>query len=133
MTQAHSVSRVIRFLIAGGLGVSLYYVVLYTFTEFLGIWYVASAIFASLLNYASNFILQKYWTFENKDGKNIHRQASKYAVMAAGLFTSNVTLLYALVEYAHLWYLAAQAIVTVILTIVSYLVTSRIFQDPSAI
>ncbi len=123
--------RIIRFLSAGGLGVSLYYLILYTFTDLFGMWYIASAIIASLVNWASNFVLQKYWTFQNKDARDIRWQAVSYAVMAAVLFVSNLLLLYALVEYVHIWYLGAQVIVTVVLTVASYFVTRRIFSGPT--
>lgn len=131
MFQVSGMLRIMRFLSAGGLGVSLYYLVLYTFTDLFGMWYIASAIIASLANWISNFVLQKYWTFHNKETRDIRRQAVSYAVMAAVLFVSNLLLLYALVEYAHIWYLGAQLIVTVALTVASYFVTSRIFSDPT--
>lgn len=131
MFRFTSAPRVIRFLSAGGLGVLLYYLVLYILTELLGVWYMASAVIASLINRTSNFVLQKYWTFQNKDTKNIRRQVSSYAVMAATLFVANLILLYALVEYVHIWYLGAQVLVTFVLTAASYLVTSRIFSNPT--
>lgn len=127
LIQAHSMSRIMRFLSAGGLGVLLYYLILYTLTDLLAVWYMASAIVASIANWSSNFVLQKFWTFQNKDTKVIHRQAGAYAVMAAGLFVGNLLLLYLLVEYFRMWYMGAQAIVTVLLTVVSYFITSRIF------
>ncbi len=116
-----------RFLSAGGVGVLLYYLILYFLTDVVGVWYLASAVTASVVNYVSNFILQKFWTFENRGTRNIHEQAGKYAIMVAALFMANLLLLYLLVEYARLWYLAAQVIVTVFLTVISYSVSRRIF------
>jgi putative flippase GtrA len=129
MVVAHSATRILRFLSAGGLGVLLYYLVLYTLTDFIGVWYLASAAIASIVNWTSNFVLQKFWTFQNKDRKNLHKQAGIYAVMAIGLFGANLLLLYVLVDYLRLWYLGAQVIVTVLLTGVSFIITSRIFSD----
>jgi dolichol-phosphate mannosyltransferase len=120
-----------RFLSAGGLGVLLYYMVLYILTDLFGVWYVASAVIASLVNWTSNFVFQKYWTFQNKNKKSIHRQVIYYAAMAATIFVANLALLYVLVEYTHIWYLGAQVIVTVLLTVASYFVASRIFSDPT--
>lgn len=88
---------------------------------------MASAVIASIVNWSSNFVLQKFWTFQDKDTNRIHRQAGAYVVMAACLFIANLLLLYLLVEYVKLWYLVAQVIVTILLTIVSYFITSRIF------
>ncbi len=122
-------SQVMRFLSAGGLGVLLYYLILYILTDVVGVWYMVSAVIASIVNYSSNFVLQKFWTFENKETKNIHWQAGKYAAMMVSLFVANLLLLYVLVEYAHLWYLIAQVIVTILLTVISYLVSRRIFAN----
>ena len=126
---ASQLSQVMRFLSAGGLGVLLYYLILYTLTDVVGVWYMVSAVIASIVNCSSNFILQKFWTFENKDAKNIHWQAGKYAIMVASLFLANLFLLYVLVKYVHLWYLAAQVIITILLTVISYLVSRRIFAN----
>ena len=128
--MANSMARIIRFLSAGGVGVLLYYLIIYTLTDLLGLWYIASALIASVVNWSSNFILQKFWTFDNRITKNIRQQARKYAVMATGMFVANLLLLYTLVEFVHFWYLGAQVIVTVLLTIASYYITSRIFSSP---
>lgn len=121
--------QIARFLSAGGLGVLLYYLILYILTDIVGVWYVVSAVIASIVNYSSNFILQKFWTFGNKDTRHIHRQAGKYVAMVAGLLVMNALMLYVLVEFVHLWYLAAQVIVTVLLTAASYLASRRIFAN----
>jgi putative flippase GtrA len=92
-------------------------------------WYMASASIASVVNYGAKFLLQKFWTFRDKDTRAIRRQAGKYAVLALSLFVANLALLHVLVEYGHLWYITAQVIVTVPLTIVSYLVSRRIFAN----
>lgn len=120
-------SQVLRFLSAGAVGTLLYYITLYGLTEYLKVWYVTSAVIAGVLNYSSNFVLQKLWTFQSKQMQGFHKEAGKYAALAATLFVLNVVLLYALVEYAHLWYLAAQVIVTIVLTIISFFVTRWIF------
>jgi dolichol-phosphate mannosyltransferase len=122
-------SQVLRFLSAGGLGVLLYYLILYILTSVAGVWYMVSAVIASIVNYSVNFVLQKFWTFENKSTKNIHQQVGKYLGLTLTLFLVNLLALYALVEYAHLQYLVAQVVVTIILTIISFLVSARIFAN----
>jgi dolichol-phosphate mannosyltransferase len=117
----------VRFISSGAIGVLLYYATLYALTEFMGVWYLASAIAASLLNLSSNFILHKVWTFESMGFQNVHREAMKYGVMAALFIILNLVFLYALVEWGGLWYLAAQVLVTVVLTISSFFLSRRIF------
>lgn len=128
MKPISQLSQMLRFAIAGVLGVSLYYLILYTLTDIIKIWYMYSAIIASVVNYVSNFLLQKFWTFKNKDIKNIKKQAAGYALMVVILFATNLFLLYLLVEYCHFWYIFAQIIVTIIVTIMSYFISQWIFK-----
>ena len=61
--------------------------------------------------------------------KKVHQQAGKYVIMMVLFHITNLFLLYLLVEYVHLWYLTAQVIISILLTIVSYLISWRIFVD----
>lgn len=124
--------QILKFLCAGTVGTILYYIALYTLTEVIEVWYLISSIFASILNYSSNFIFQKFWTFENHDTQALQRQVQCYVAMTAVLFATNTILLYVLVEYAHFWYITAQIIVTAITTAISFLISRRIFARSSA-
>ena len=131
MITSQRIFEIIRFLVAGIIGVCLYYSLLYFLTERLCLWYIFSAAFASLANFASNFIFQKFWTFKNKDRKNIRGQAGKYAVLCVSLFSLNLAFLYALTEYVHLWYIAAQIPTSAVLTATSYYFSQKIFKIQS--
>ncbi len=119
--------RVGRFLIVGSLSVATYYALLYGLTEFAGVWYIASATVAFVGYYFVNFLSQKYWTFKNKDRKSLNRQLVLYTFMAAGNWIINTGLLYVLVEYLHLHYLVAQAILTVLVSVLAYFGFKYIF------
>lgn len=118
-----------RFLSAGGLGVLLYYLILYVLTDVMGIKYIISAVIASVANFSLNFVLQKFWTFKSKNTKDIYSQISKYAIMTIAIFIINLLLLYVLVEYVHFWYLFAQLLITILLTVMSYFVSRLIFTN----
>ena len=120
--------QVLRFLLGGGIGVVAYYVVFYILTEMLGTWYVISAVIAFILNNGINFAIQKFWTFQSSGTKAIPKQLSMYFVMGVCILVVNTTLLYALVEHAHLYYLVAQIMLTILLTIASFVITKRIFK-----
>jgi len=120
--------EIMRFCIGGGMGLGVYYVALYVLTEFANLWYPISAIIGSIFNYGISFLFQKYWTFKNKDSAMIPKQVTFYFLMSVSLTFANSILLYLLVEYANLKYLIAQVIITVILSVISYLVTKRIFK-----
>lgn len=121
-------AQVVKFCIGGGAGVLVFYLVLYTLTEWLGIWYLASAIVASVLNYGLNFLILKFWAFRNMDKEAIWGQAIQYFSMALGIFFANTTLLYSLVEYLHLQYLVAQLGLTLVFSAVSFAVSRWIFK-----
>ncbi|MDP3986133.1 MAG: GtrA family protein [Candidatus Veblenbacteria bacterium] len=116
-----------RFLVSGGVGVLLYYAVLYLLTELCHVWYVASAVVASLVNYGANFILQKFWTFQNKNTKPLGRQLVLYFSLAVGILIANTFSLWLLVELAYWQYLVAQLPLTIVFTVPSYLFTKKIF------
>lgn len=124
-----SLWQVIRFGFVGVLAVGLYYRILYTLTEFLHVWYLLSAIIAYVFNIISNFILHKYWTFKHKDKQKVRKQIFWYFVLCTSFFIINTASLYILVEIVHLYYLHAQIILTVILSIASYFLTKRIFAN----
>ncbi|OHA35019.1 MAG: hypothetical protein A3A22_02310 [Candidatus Taylorbacteria bacterium RIFCSPLOWO2_01_FULL_45_34b] len=121
--------QVPRFCVSGGAGVAVYYIGLYTLTEFAHVWYVLSAIIAFVLNFLVNFTLMKLWTFRGKGSKEIKRQLVTYFIMAIGFLVANTTLLYVLVEYAHIQYLVAQGVLTVFLSIASFFITRKIFTN----
>ncbi|MBI2607551.1 MAG: GtrA family protein [Candidatus Doudnabacteria bacterium] len=121
--------QILRFMLAGGLGVLLYYVLLYVLTEHAGFWYLASATIAALANQTCNFFTLKFWAFQNHAMTHVHRQVNAFAVLKGTLFGANLALLWLLVELVNLWYMAAQLIVTAILTTASYLISERIFRD----
>jgi dolichol-phosphate mannosyltransferase len=129
MALSPKLQQRLRFVSAGVPGVLLFYITLYTLTEVVGLWYIGSAVIAAVINYTSNFLLQKFWTFKNKTTHNVRQQASKYLGLAITLHILNLLLLYSLVEYIHLWYLAAQAIVSAVLTVISYFASRRIFSN----
>ncbi|MDP2684691.1 MAG: GtrA family protein [bacterium] len=122
-------SQILRFSIAGSFGLILYYLTLYALTDLVGVWYLLSAIIASIVNYSSNFLLHKFWTFKNKNLQGVHRQIGKYLALSLSLVISNLGLLYILVEYFQLWYLGAQAILTIIGGMISFLIIRLIFRD----
>lgn len=116
-----------RFCIAGGVGVSAGYVVLYSLTEFAHVWYILSSIVASIINCLIDFFLQKYWAFHNKDKKHLRKQLNAYMLMYFALFAINTEFLYILVSHFHVYYLFAQIVLTLILSAISYVATCAIF------
>lgn len=121
--------QVVRFCIAGAAGVIAYYAALYCLTEYLGVWYVASAIIGFILNTGLNFTLQKFWTFQNKETQMVGRQLMLYVAMTISFLIGNTLFLYLMVQYLHMWYIGAQMILTVVISILSFIFSGKIFKN----
>ncbi len=85
------------------------------------------------INYTITFFGHKYFTYRNHSSAEMRRQFQIYAVMVLGFYVSNIILEPIFVEYVGLQYIVAQAIISAILTVVSLILTPRIFRsDPPA-
>lgn len=121
--------QVVRFCVAGAAGVIAYYTALYGLTEYFGVWYVASAVIGFILNTGLNFTLQKLWTFQNKETKLVGRQIVLYFAMTVFFLVGNTASLYLMVRYLYTWYIGAQMILTVVISILSFIISGRIFKS----
>ena len=127
--QASRFKQAARFCIAGAAGVIAYYASLYCLTEYLGVWYVASAVIGFILNIGLNFTLQKFWTFQNKETHLVRRQLVLYTLMTVSFLALNTLCLYLMVQYLHIWYIGAQMILTVVISILSFIFSGKIFKN----
>ncbi len=121
--------QVMRFCIGGAAGVIASYIALYCLTEYLKIWYIVSAVIGFIVNRGLNFYIQRRWTFQNKDSESAPKQLVQYFTMAACFLIGNTALMYCLVNYLHLWYMGAQVILTIFFTILSFIISRRIFTN----
>ncbi|OGF82495.1 hypothetical protein A3B18_00760 [Candidatus Giovannonibacteria bacterium RIFCSPLOWO2_01_FULL_46_13] len=128
-TETSRPRQVMRFYVAGAAGVIAYYAALYGLTEYLGVWYVTSAVVGFTLNTGLNFTLQKFWTFQNKETHMVSRQLVRYVAMLVSLLIGNTVFLYLMVEYLQMWYIGAQVILTVVISILSFIISIRIFKN----
>lgn len=120
-----TIKKLIRFFISGGGAVLAYYIPYYLLTEMFGAKQYQMAAFASSVFSSSvNFVLQKYWTFKNKESGQTGVQAWRFVITSIVFTITNNGLLYVLVNWLHLNYMVAQMIVTVILSIASWFASS---------
>lgn len=123
--------QVVKFYVGGAIGVAVYFAALYSLTEYLGVWYVLSAVIGFILNVGVTFTLQKFWTFQSKEAHMINRQVTAYFSVAVCFLACNTAFLYIAVEYLRLWYIVAQVISTAIISLVSFFTSSSIFRADS--
>ena len=121
--------QVVRFCIAGAASVSASYATIYSLTEYLEVWYIVSAVVGFVLNTGLNFILQKHWVFRDKEARMVGRQFVIYVAMTIFFLIGNTISLYLMVQTLHMWYVKAQIILTVIISILSFIISGQIFKS----
>ncbi len=100
--------KILRYLFSGSIAFGVNFFFLYALTEWVGLYYLVSAVMAFLVAVVVSFILQKFWTFQNNSKANLHRQATVYITIAIVNTSFNTLLVYTLVEYVGLHYLLGQ-------------------------
>jgi putative flippase GtrA len=121
--------RILKFLIAGGIGVSInlgFFHVLYV----LGVPYLLGSIIAVLLSMVVGFLLQKYWTFEDRLAQRIPAQFTQYAGLALGNLAINTGIVYVLIGKLGVYYLFAQAVAAATVATYSFFVYRMVIFKP---
>lgn len=112
--------RVFKFLITGAIGLSVNLGVFRTLYV-LGVPYLTGSISALLIAMVVGFVLQKYWTFEERSHERTRAQFMLYGMLSLCNLGVNTLIVYLLVEHANLYYLIAQAIGAGLVAFTSYL------------
>lgn len=99
----------INYLFFGGIATVVDFGILYSLTEFLGIWYFFSAALSYIVGMFTNYSMNKYFNFRNRS-KRIAVQFGLFMTVALIGLALNQVILYALVEMAGLWYMSAKVI-----------------------
>jgi predicted glycoside hydrolase/deacetylase ChbG (UPF0249 family)/putative flippase GtrA len=102
--------EVIRFVIAGVISTGSNLLLLFLFTDILGLWYIASAITSYLLAIAISFTLQKFWAFAHHSVAHVREEVFWYILNNVFGLVFDAVGLFVLVEYFGMWYMFAQFI-----------------------
>lgn len=111
-----------RYLVAGGVGASTNIGLLFLCTDIFKIWYLYSSVIAFSVAVFVSFVLQKFWTFGDRQIEKVHNQFVLYLIGALVGLGINATLMYIFVEYFGIWYIAAQIITGVFIAILNFLI-----------
>lgn len=96
-----------KYLVSGGSAAAVSLGTLYLLTEYAHFHYLLSAILAFIVAFFVSFLLQKFWTFQNKGREDMHVQLAAFLLVSLGNLALNTLLIYTFVEVFHLWYLLA--------------------------
>lgn len=94
--------QIIKYLIAGGTSTSVDLTIYYFLTYYAGLWYIVSSISSFIIAFWISFGLQKFWTFRDKNTKNMMKQTYLYFFVAIVNLGINTLLVYFFVDYVHI-------------------------------
>ncbi len=95
-------------------------------TEIAGLWYLISAIIASVSGGIVAFILERHWTFKKKDNEII-KQVYKYILIWLFSIFLNIRLLYLFVDSFGVQYIISKVIVAVLVGIGFNFITHKYY------
>ena len=113
--------RIFKFLATGAIGLSVnlgVFQILYV----RGVPYLIGSMSALFIAMIVGFVLQKYWTFEERSPERTRIQFILYAALTLCNLGVNTLVVYLLVEYVNVYYLIAQAFGAGLVAFTSYLV-----------
>ena len=100
--------KLVRYLVSGGTAALINFLLLFALTEFLEVWYLASAVIAFIVSFCASFTLQKFWTFQDRGTERIGGQVTKYFLLFLFNLGLSTGVVYLLVEYIQIAPIIAQ-------------------------
>ena len=122
-------SKAGRFFTVGASGLVVNYVASYLLSNFVpNIWYMHATLFGIILSITSNFILNKIWTFEDRNFSPRHflRQYVLFLALCALGAVIQLSLVYVFVEYSHITYAISLVLAVSIASLSNFLLNKRI-------
>ena len=104
--------RIMRFVVAGTISAFVMFGTLLLASEVFGLWYLASSVIAFVVTLLFGFVVQKFWAFQNKNTKVVHKQFLIFIIIALLNLIVNISAMYLLVDIFNIWYVMAQLVVT---------------------
>jgi len=111
----------LKFAFVGLIGTFINLIILYSFTEFLGIYYLFSAMVAFIISASNNFILNKIWTFKEKIKDKILSKYIKFFSISIIALLVNLFFLYIFTEFLGIYYMISQVLAIGIALIINFL------------
>jgi putative flippase GtrA len=120
------VHALFKYVVSGGSSAVMNVGTLYALTEYAHIHYLVSAVIAFFVAFFMSFLLQKFWTFKDVGTEGMHRQMMWYLLLSLANLGINILLIYSLVEFVHLWYVAAAITSGALLAISNYFIYKHV-------
>lgn len=105
--------KFIRFSVSGGIATLVDVALLYILTEYVGIWYLISAVFSFMTGSITHFVISRHWVFKDLT-KTFWRQYKTFLTIHLGGLSINLIGLFVLVEYFKIYYILAKFLVVIL-------------------
>jgi putative flippase GtrA len=112
--------QLVQFGLVGGIGFVVNLAVYTLFVHTIGVDYHVAAVVAWIVAVANNFLLNRHWTFDAREGR-MHFQAMRFVVVSAVAFGVSLVLLTVFVEAAGIAKVPAQALAVACATPLNFL------------
>jgi putative flippase GtrA len=112
--------QLVQFGLVGGIGFVVNLAVYSLFVHAIGVDYHVAAVIAWIVAVINNFLLNRHWTFDARDGR-MHFQAMRFVVVSALAFGVSLLLLTFFVESAGIAKVPAQALAVACATPLNFL------------
>lgn len=109
-----------KFAFVGLIGTIINLLILYSLTEYFGIYYLFSAIFSFVIAATSNFFFNKIWTFKEKAREETLKKYAQFFSVSVAALIINLLFLYIFTEVFGIYYLISQAIAIGIALIINF-------------
>ena len=122
-------SKAGRFFTVGASGLVVNYVASFLLSSLVpNIWYIHATLFGIILSITSNFILNKIWTFEDRNfsPRHVLRQYVLFLALCTLGAVIQLSLVYAFVEYSHISYAISLIMAVSIASLSNFLLNKRI-------
>jgi len=122
-------SKAGRFFTVGASGLIVNYAASFLLSTIIpNIWYIYANLFGILISITSNFLLNKIWTFEDRDFSPRHfiKQYSLFMALCALGAVIQLSLVYIFVEYSHIQYAVSLIMAVSIASLSNFLLNKKI-------
>jgi dolichol-phosphate mannosyltransferase len=122
-------SKAGRFFTVGASGLAVNYAVSYLLSNLVpNMWYIQATLIGIIVSITSNFLLNKVWTFEDRDFSLRHffRQYSLFVTLCSMGAVIQLSLVYVFVEYGHIQYAVSLIMAVSVASLSNFLLNKRI-------
>jgi dolichol-phosphate mannosyltransferase len=127
--SATFLSKAGRFFTVGASGLVVNYAASFLLTSLIpNIWYIHATLFGIILSITSNFILNKIWTFEDRDFSPRHffKQYALFLALCTLGAVIQLSLVFVFVEYSNIEYAISLLLAVVIASLSNFLLNKKI-------